>query len=324
MKEKILITGSNGFVGSFLTSRFMGRGYEVRGMDANDPKSPTPYAFIRGDVRNPGDVKKAFEGVNAIVHLAAAHHDFGIDEKDFFDVNVTGTQNILDAADAYGVKKIIFYSSVAVYGNYEEEATEESAPDPVNPYGKSKLEAEGRVRSWAVKDTERSACIIRPAVVFGPGNYANMYKLIGTIYRKRFIFVGKGDNVKSIAYVENLADATVFLYEKLKSGVDVYNYVDLPQMSIRQTVETIAKHLSLGIPRLTLPLGPVIAAAGIFDVLAKITRYNFPITAFRIKKFNTSTRFGADKIRAAGFRQRFELSEGFHKMVEWYLSKIRR
>ncbi len=325
---KILIIGSEGFIGNFLSRKLRDKGYEVIGMDKHSDKKQMPYRFVNGDILNPEDILFAAKDADAIIHLAAAHHDFGITEEEFFDVNVKGTQNILDCAHKLGIKKYIFYSSVAVYGNSTDCADENTASNPVNTYGKSKLEAENLIHKWAKENPKREAMILRPCVIFGPNNFANTYKLINSIYRKRFFFVGKGDNIKSVAYIENLVDATIFLLERLKPGIDVYNYSDYPQMTISQTVKTISKHLSCDIPKFRVPLTPAIMLTSIFDLLGKILSVNFPITAFRIKKFNMSTQFGSEKIRSAGFKQKISLSEGFRRMIEWYLnsqtSKIKR
>jgi nucleoside-diphosphate-sugar epimerase len=146
-----------------------------------------------------------------------------------------------------------------------------------------------------------------------------MHTLIRSIAKRRFLFVGKGENIKSIAYVENIVDATLFLLKQMKPGLVIYNYADYPEMTIEETVKTIRACLGYGAPRFRVPLGPAIAGASMFDLMGKLTGYNFPITAYRIRKFNTATRFKADKIRRTGFTQRVPLKEGFRKMIEWYL-----
>lgn len=318
---KILIIGSSGFIGNHLSARLSHYGHQVVGLDNRAPeKKDALTGFILGDILNPDDTKKACGGVDAIVHLAAKHHDFGISKDEFFKVNVQGMENILKCAAESGIKKFIFYSTVAVYGEIKTPGSENTAPMPVSDYGKSKLAAEEILRKWVSRDHERQAAIIRPVVVFGPGNFANMYNLIDKIYKKRFIFAGKGKNVKSVAYVENLAEATIFLLERLKPGIETYNYSDYPQMNTEQIVRHISDYLSCRIPRFRIPLRTAMAAAGIFDILGKITGYNFPITANRIKKFNTSTVYLSDKIRKAGFCPPVELSEGFRRMAKWYLN----
>ncbi len=322
---KILVTGSSGFIGGFLTRQLASVGHSVVGLDINKPESPdNPYKFIQGDILNTSDIMKAASGADAIINLAAKHHDFGVSEEEFFAVNVGGTKNLLDCADKLGIKKFIFYSTAAVYGNCSKPASEDTPLNPVNFYGKSKMGAEEAIREWANKGGGRQAIIIRPVVVFGPNNYANMHKLIESIYKKRFFFVGKGDNIKSIAYVENLVDATLFLMDRIGTGTAIYNYSDYPQLTMEETVRTIADKLKYKIPNIKIPLKFAMLSVGIFDILGKITGINFPITAFRIKKLNTATCFASDKVRAMGFKQKVDPRDGIRKMVEWYVSNPSR
>ena len=319
-KMKILVIGSSGFIGKYLCDRLSYYGHKVIGLDIKVPvKRDILSEFILGNILNPEVVEKAVKEVEAIVLLAAKHHDFGISKDEFFNVNVRGMENILKCASEAGIMKFIFYSTVAVYGKVETFSTEDTPAVPISDYGKSKLAAEGTLREWVSQEPKREVVIIRPVVVFGPGNFANMYNLIDKIYRGRFIFAGEGQNIKSVAYVENLVEATTFLLERLKPGMEIYNYSDYPQMNTEEIARNIARYLSCEIPKFKIPLGLAMAAASIFDLMGKITGYNFPITANRIKKFNTPTIYMSDKIRKAGFNPPIELSEGFKRMAEWYL-----
>jgi len=220
------------------------------------------------------------------------------------------------------IKNLIFYSSVAVYGTQNEPTTEQSPFTPDTEYGRSKLAAENVILKWAEENKNRCVITIRPTVIFGPENYGNVYNLIDKIYKKRFIFVGDGSNIKSVAYVENLVDATLFLIKHLKSGVQILNYSDEPQMTTAEIVNIITEFMPHSIPKFKIPLSIAVSAGNIFDVLAKITGYNFPITAKRMKKFNTATHHRAEKIRQLGFQQEISVKEGFRRMIEWYLRTV--
>ncbi|NOR17807.1 NAD-dependent epimerase/dehydratase family protein [candidate division WOR-3 bacterium] len=319
---KILVIGSAGFIGQFLVKNLVEKKHEVVGLDIN----PGPEelgklcTYLVGDMLSPEDIIQAAQGVDLIITLAAKHHDFGVTRKEFFKVNETGTQILLDSATKSGVKKLIFYSTVAVYGTQKDPSTESMPPEPDNNYGESKLAAEKVIQKWTDEDNSRCVIIIRPTVIFGPNNYANVYNLIDKIYKKKFIFVGKGDNIKSVAYVENLVDANIFLIDKLKPGIQIFNYSDEPQMNTSQIVDVISTHLPYGAPKIKLPLFLAVSLGSIFDLLAKITGRNLPITAARMKKFATATHHKSDKIRHLGFKQQIEIKEGLRRMVEWYLA----
>jgi len=321
---KILVIGNSGFIGKFLIPRLIKERIDIVGFDLKKPQDN--FKFIQGDVLNREKLEMVIQSnkIDTIIHLAAKHHDFGISEQEYFETNVKGTENILKCATKFDIKKIVFFSSVSIYGKGKKGYYNERLnPSPVTPYGNSKLFAEKLIEKWTEEDKKRSAVIIRPAVVFGPYNYANMYRLIDSIYRGRFIFVGKGNNVKSVAYVENLVEAIIFLLRRMRSGVEIYNYSDYPQLTTDQLVEVISQNLNRHVPRLKIPLGLVVVMASIFDSLGRLTGYDFPVTAYRIKKFNTTTYCDSEKIRKVGFKQPIDLYTGFRKTVEWYFSNGR-
>lgn len=318
---KILVIGSTGFIGQFLVKKLVEKKHEVIGLDIN----PGPEELSKlctclvGNMLSPEDILKAAQDVDLIITLAAKHHDFGVTREEFFHVNETGTQILLDCAAKLQIKKLIFYSSVAVYGTSDEPSTENTIPQPDNDYGESKLAAEKVIQKWVDDDISRSIVIIRPSVIFGANNFANVYNLIDKIYKKKFIFVGKGENIKSVAYVENLVDANIFLIDKLKPGIQIFSYSDEPQMTIAQIVDVIGTYLPSGPPKIKLPLFLAVSLGSIFDILAKITGRNLPITAARMKKFATPTHHTSKKIREQGFVQKIEIAEGFRRMIDWYL-----
>ena len=320
---KILVIGSAGFIGQFLVRKLLDEKYTVVGLDMKEhPVDLTNRCkCVVGNLLSKADLAQAAKGVDMIMSLAAKHHDFGVSREEFFKVNEDGTQLLLDVTQELNINKIIFYSTVAVYGTRKEPSTEEMSPLPDSNYGESKLAGEKRILEWCNKNNSRSVIIIRPTVIFGPNNYANVYNLIDKIYRKNFIFVGKGNNIKSVAYVENLVDATIFLINKLKPGVQVFNYSDEPQMTISQVVDIISEYMPHKVPKTKLPLWLAVIFGSVFDLLGKITGHNYPITAARMKKFATSTHHKAEKIRSAGFKQTIATKEGFKRMVEWYITK---
>jgi nucleoside-diphosphate-sugar epimerase len=315
---KILVIGHTGFIGQELVERLLQAGHDVRGMDVR-PSESRDLPSYTGDVRNKAEVLRAARDVDLIVSLAAEHRDFGITTESYFAVNDVGTLNVVEAAADLGISRLLFFSSVAVYGPGT--SLSEDAPLAPNvPYGASKVAGEGRVVAWASADSRRQAVILRPTVVFGPRNFGNMYNLIRTIAARRFVMVGDGSSTKSVAYVANVADATLYLIDRMAPGLAVYNYCDYPQMTSRELVALISTVLGRRPPRLRLPLGPVLSAARVVDLAGRLTGYDFPITANRIRKLNTSTAIVSDKIRAEGFQQKTSIEEGLRVTASWYRS----
>lgn len=314
----ILITGNAGFIGKHLTSILLEKGNTIRGIDIQPRKDILNGLFqVDGSILDREIVRQSMDNVDTIIHLAAEHKDFGIPEADYFRVNEQGTKVLLEEASNAKVTKFIFYSSVAVYGA-QSNTTEETTPAPNNPYGNSKLAAERLVTAWAKEDRLRIAIIIRPTVVFGPHSKANIFRLIRQVCDGRFIMVGNGENIKSIAYVRNLVNATAFLKDKCQSGLHIFNFADEPHLQTKELVKLIGSIAGRKQNKLYIPLKLAIAGGVGFDLLGKVTGIDFPITAARMEKFTMPTFHKAEKIRAFGFKPQYTIVDGLRENIKWY------
>jgi nucleoside-diphosphate-sugar epimerase len=315
--SKLLLTGGSGFIGTHFHSVIPAQ--EIINLDLNPPAIGTNASFIQGDIRREEDVAAAVrdKNVDLILSLAAKHHDFGVGHDEYFDTNEEGTAVICRVATRNNIRKIIFFSSVAVYGLRPEISNESMVPTPDSPYGASKLAGEKILEKWASEDPQRSVLIIRPTIVFGPYNMANMRNLIRQIDSGLYFHLGSADNIKSIAYVENLVAATLFLKDQMKPGVAVYNYADEPQLTTRQIANEIAEALGTKI-RITIPKPIGILFGFPFDLIIKLTGKNLPISTSRIKKLGTQTYHSARKLFDLGFKPKYSTVFGLRKMVEWY------
>lgn len=316
---KLLITGGSGFIGSHFHRALPES--TITNIDLVEPELPYTSNFIKGDVRLQKDVEKAIEKsqCDTILHLAAVHDDFGRSRADYFDTNEGGAQQLCEAATKFSVQRIIFFSTVAVYGNKPTPTHEKMLPRPGNPYGASKLAAEKVLEQWAAADKNRKVLIIRPALIYGERNTANMYRLIEQIQKGRYFHIGAGNNIKSIGYVKNLVDATKYLTRNLQTGVQVYNFADVPQMTSREIASTILKALyKKEAP--TIPYWLAYTLGLPFDLLIKLTGRNLPISTNRIHKFCMPTYHRADKLAQAGFLPKWSNKIGLERMVHWYVT----
>jgi nucleoside-diphosphate-sugar epimerase len=150
-------------------------------------------------------LKKAFISFDIVISFAAEHRDDVTPKSQYDDVNVTGAENVCTVCTKLGIKKIIFTSSVAVYGFAPVGTDETGKINYFNDYGRTKWLAEEKYRNWLKSDSENSLTIIRPTVIFGEQNRGNVYNLLRQIASGKFLMVGNGKNVKSMAYVENVA-----------------------------------------------------------------------------------------------------------------------
>ena len=309
---KILIVGGSGFVGSHLLSKVNTSDFY------NLDKNPSPFyndITLKGDIRHLHQVKIP-KGTSSVVLLAAEHRDDISPIKLYYDVNVQGTKNVLQAMDLAGVKNLIFTSSVAIFGLNKINPNEKSPKDPFNHYGKSKWEAEQVIKDWYENDTkEKSVTILRPTVIFGERNRGNVYNLLKQISSGRFVMIGKGDNKKSMAYVGNIVAFIKSRLEASKKGYHVFNYADKPDLSMTDLTQFIEKKMKINLPKQKIPYWLGMLGGYGFDLMSFISCKKKSISSVRVKKFCATTQFDAFKAHEI-FEPPYTLQEGLNKTLE--------
>lgn len=226
-------------------------------------------------------------------------------------------RNTLEAMEANGVKRIIFTSSVAVYGLNKVNPNEEHEKDLFNHYGKSKWEAEQVLQAWHKEHSDWNINIIRPTVIFGERNRGNVYNLLKQIASGKFAMVGSGNNKKSMAYVGNIVAFLQFYIEELTTGYNVFNYIDKPDFTMNELVAHVGKVLKKHIPATHFPYFLGMMGGYCFDALAFITRKKLTVSSVRVKKFCATTEFDATKAHSSGFKAPFTLGEGLANTLEY-------
>jgi len=321
--KTILITGGSGFIARYFIERL--KEFKVHNLDLKEPDFQSHATYFKGDIRKAEDVWNAMQGADTLIHLAAMHHDFGIRREEYFQTNAEGARILAEQATKAGIRQIINFSSVAVYGNAGNPGpTTESTPvSPNSPYGESKWIAEQVFSDWASQDPQRKVVTIRSTVVFGPWNLANVLNLIKMIHRGFYLHIGQGNNIKSLAYAGNIADAALYALRHCQPGLCLLNYSDEPQLSSRQIAEMQAAMLNRKI-RFHIPYSLGILLARPFDWLIALTGINFSISSNRVKKLLTQTWHSAPKIRQMGFQPKTSIEQGMQQMINWYLEGLKK
>ena len=294
--SQVSVIGGSGFLGTRLSKLLESSNQDFQIVDLRLSKSFGQYTRI-ADIISLDSLRKSVKG-NAIIHLAAVHRDDVRPVSLYYETNVEGTKRVCEIAEERGIQKIIFTSTVAVYGFAEPETGESGKINPFNNYGRTKYEAELVLRAWQKKDSKRSLTIVRPTVIFGEGNRGNVFNLLKQIHSGRFLMIGPGENKKSMAYIENI---TAFLQHCLSfgPGTHVYNYIDNPDYSMNQLVSQVRKSLfkkdDVG---LRLPLWMGLCIGYLADAVSGLTKLSLPISSIRVKKFTSNTSFSATAAHA--------------------------
>lgn len=313
--QSVAVIGGSGFIGTRLVSRLIRRKDRHISIIDKSPSSDFPTRYLHADIRNIDELEVITDGCFSIINLAAEHRDDVFPLSLYDEVNVKGAKNLCDLARTKAINKIIFTSSVAVYGFAPLRTNESGNILPFNEYGRTKWEAEQVYKKWQAEDSQkRTLVIVRPTVVFGERNRGNVFNLLRQIASGKFVMVGDGLNRKSMAYVENVA---AFLEYSLdfKPGVHIYNYIDKPDFTMSSLVAHVNKLLGISTEikfRLPFSIGLLIGSG--FDLVSKITGRKFPISAIRVKKFCANSVYES-AIEATGFIPPVPLIEAIQKTV---------
>jgi nucleoside-diphosphate-sugar epimerase len=216
---RVLVTGGGGFLGAALCRALVARGDQVRSLSRGDYPALTALGVEthRGDVADAAAVVKAVEGCEAVCHVAAKAGVWG-PFAEYYQANVVGTRNVIDACRKHGVPRLVYTSSPSVvYAGGDECGIDESAPYPeryLTHYPRTKSEAERL--ALAANDASLATVALRPHLIWGPGDNHLLPRLLASAKAGRLRRVGDGQNVVDTTYIDNAVHAHVAALDRLR------------------------------------------------------------------------------------------------------------
>jgi UDP-glucose 4-epimerase len=312
--SKILVTGGAGFIGSHLVDRLLGEGFDVTVLDdfsagqmqnVSGHVNVREFHLMRGDIRDAVLVKRVIEDVDAVFHEAALV-DVALSVENpllFNDVNVVGTLNLLEACLDSSVKRFIFASSAAVYGDSgPAEKREDMFPEPISPYGASKLAAENYVKIFSGLYGLETVCL-RYFNVYGPRqSFSSSYSGVITVFINRFlsgqppIINGDGKQTRDFVNVNDVVSANLLALESTNAVGEVFNVA---------TGTTVT----------------VYALAKMLQRIMKKEHFKLIFNASRAGDIRHCSASVCKAESLLGFRPRIRLKDGLSKLVEWHLNE---
>lgn len=285
---RAVVLGASGFVGTRLVRRLTGQGYAVAAVDILPPRERFVGAdYITADVREPLGVEIGL-GAQVLYNLAAVHRTPGHPPHEYYDTNVMGAANATALAETCDIPLIVFTSSISVYGPSELVVTEQSPLQPASDYGRSKRMAEVVHRKWLEADPDRQLVIVRPGVIFGPGERGNYTNLARALQRRIFAYPGRKDAVKSGGHVDELLRCLEFAIAKRQREV-LFNFAFPDESTTEEIVATFGKICGVPSRYPTIPVAPLMAAARVCEAADALGLPN-PIHRDRVLKLVNSTR----------------------------------
>jgi nucleoside-diphosphate-sugar epimerase len=319
----LLVTGASGFVGSSLLASYppeRPRIGLVRAGSASPKERAGPAAqglsYRALDGWTEASLTRALEGVGAVVHAASVVHHPGATEAEYATFNVEGTRALLRACQAAGVARLVFVSTIKVYGEEPRAAVIDEATPVVgdSPYGRTKIEAERLVLA-AAREGGLSAAVLRLCPVFGRGDKSNVQAMIRAIARRRFVLPGGGQNRKSLVHISSVTEVARAAVDAAATGVFVVADAEAPTM--RGLADTIAS--VLGAPRPPSAPEPLVRGAllALETACAALGR-KAPFTREQLKKLMEPTVCSPARAqRELGARCHVALREALADEVRW-------
>jgi len=268
MHKTAILFGGSGYIGTNMISSWLEKKIFDRFIVCDIQPLPQHLdnceniSFRETDVRNPIKLEvRTFDVDNSwIFNFAAIHREPGHQEREYFDTNVPGAKNVVAFAKENDIKNIFFTSSIAPYGQSNEERTEYSPIYPDTHYGISKALAEDIHKVWLSASSERRLIIVRPGVIFGGIDPGNVYVMIRAIRRGTFILPNKGNIRKAHGYIEGLLESILFTMNK-KNPLILYNYAENPLVSLEEMVSITKKECNYKRPVFRLSLKILVVAS---------------------------------------------------------------
>ena len=332
--KRILVTGATGLIGSRLVETLASKGYYVKSLirrsSVISDLKKLGIELEYGDIRNRESVEKAVENVDTVYHLAAIRGEKLLPREIYWDVNVKGTKNILEASYKKGIEKFVYCSTEGVLGWFDNPPADESWPyRPVGMYHVSKTEAERLVKKY-FNEKQLPATIIRPVIAYGPTDRGSIFKIASLVNKGRFVILGHGDFSLHLAYIDNLTQGLRLAGEKRRSVGQTYIIADENPIIFNRLIQIIAETLNVQTTKIHIPIWSAkLVGLMVEDLYRALLGLNVrklgddPIlTPMKVDILSKERFYNISKAKKElGYTPIMETEEAIRATIKWYKEK---
>ncbi len=309
---KVFVTGASGFVGRALLSTLAECGHETTALllpgesDAGIGSS----VVVRGDITDPATLRGAMDGHDAVIHLAGVV-GYGQRWEPCTQVNVHGTRNVAREAVRAGATRFIHMSSVSVYGRIPEVLLTEDAPmlETGEPYGDTKIEAEQVLREVGAHGA-LNWTILRPTVIYGPGDDKFLPKLAENLRSGRARVIGRGTGTVDLVHVDDVVRFIEQLLSEPRATGAVLNLADPDTCSWKELLGAVASELGVPAPTRHLPYPVALAVAGVMEAVSRLTGKPPRLSRYAVRVVGRQYRYVATRAQTLGFSPSIPVEDG--------------
>ena len=319
---RVLVTGATGFTGGHLARTLSRRGYDVRAL----VRRPSQAAELEaagiqpaiGTLEDRGSLAAAVRDVDVVYHIAAVYRQAGIPKSTYRAVNAIAVGDLVDAAAAAGVRRVVHCSTVGVHGDIEHPPANEDAPlRPGDIYQVTKVEGEEAART-ASSRTGLPVTIVRPSGIYGPGD-RRLLKLFKGVARRRFVVLGSGNIFYHLTYIDDLVEGIRLCGEVAAAANRTYILAGGEVTTLNELMRLIAAEAGVAPPALKLPVWPFWIAGAVCEAVCVPLGIEPPIYRRRVDFFTKSRAFDITRARTEiGFAPQVGLQDGIRRTLAWY------
>ncbi len=316
------LTGASGYTGGRLLQALRDRGDEVavlvRPRSLSSGVASRASQVVEGDLADTAAVDRLVAGRDAVVHVAAVYRTAGHSDDYYREVNVRGTERLLEAAARHGVSRFVHTSTVGVHGHVEHPPADETAPlAPGDIYQQTKVEAEtlvlGYHRARGVPVT-----VVRPGAIYGPGE-TRLLKLFRAIARGRYAIVGSGRTFYHPVFIDDLVAGYLLALERREAVGEAFLICGPSYVSQNELAALVAKHTGGRVLPFRIPARPIQWAGDLVEAICIPLGVEPPLHRRRVDFWTKSRAFTIAKARRLlGYDPQTGLDQGIALTAAWY------
>jgi dihydroflavonol-4-reductase len=319
---RVALTGASGYTGGRLLEALAARGDEVvalvRPQSVTDRVTSLAFRVVEGVLGDAEAAARLVGDVDAVVHVAAVYRTAGHPDSYYREVNVIGTERLLEAAARRGVRRFVHTSTVGVHGHVERPPADETAPyAPGDIYQATKAEAEQLALEYHRKRGVPVA-VVRPGAIYGPGE-TRFVKLFRAIARGRYAIVGTGRTFYHPVFIDDLVDGFLLALDRPEAVGEAFLVCGPSYVSQSDLAALIAKHTGGRVLPFHIPARPIQWAGDLVEAVCVPLGIEPPLHRRRVDFWTKSRAFTIDKARRLlGYAPKVDLDEGIARTAAWY------